>query len=221
MDTPGGLQNMAFCTESGLYSLVLSCQGARQEGSASHRFRRWVTHDVLPSIRQTGQYNNESAAVRLAETKQQELTLRAGLARDLIPLWAAQRESCDPDDLRQLNYYRSKEAGVLEAMQSMMCGGAPGRIEDAADEPPQTITEIMDAMGGRYRTYAGQARNRIYVGRRTAAHFRERYPGEEPLTTIKLMDTGHRTPVKCYSERDWPWIRDVVRDCFGDDLSTT
>lgn len=38
--------------ESGLYSLILSSKLA-----TAKRFKRWVTHDVLPSIRKTGSYS--------------------------------------------------------------------------------------------------------------------------------------------------------------------
>lgn len=50
-DTLGGEQEMAIINESGLYSLVLSSKlpGAR-------KFRRWVTYEVLPSIRKHGGY---------------------------------------------------------------------------------------------------------------------------------------------------------------------
>lgn len=49
--TPGGKQKMVVINESGLYSLVLSSKlpGAK-------RFRRWVTNEVLPSIRKHGAY---------------------------------------------------------------------------------------------------------------------------------------------------------------------
>ena len=48
-DTLGGAQEMTVINESGLYALVLSSKlpGARQ-------FKRWVTSEVLPSIRRTG-----------------------------------------------------------------------------------------------------------------------------------------------------------------------
>lgn len=47
----GGTQEMTIINESGLYSLVLSSKlpGAK-------RFRRWVTNEVLPSIRKDGGY---------------------------------------------------------------------------------------------------------------------------------------------------------------------
>jgi prophage antirepressor-like protein len=51
MDTPGGRQRMATVTESGLYTLIL-----RSNKPDARMFRRWVTHDVLPSIRRTGRY---------------------------------------------------------------------------------------------------------------------------------------------------------------------
>lgn len=43
-------------SESGLYTLVLRCRDAVKKGTLPHRFRKWVTHEVLPQIRKTGQY---------------------------------------------------------------------------------------------------------------------------------------------------------------------
>lgn len=55
-DTLGGQQNMAIINESGLYTLILRCRDAVKPGSVPHRFRKWVTSEVLPSIRKTGGY---------------------------------------------------------------------------------------------------------------------------------------------------------------------
>lgn len=52
MDTPGGAQNHSIISESGLYSLIL-----RSRKPEAKEFKRWVTHEVLPSIRKTGQYS--------------------------------------------------------------------------------------------------------------------------------------------------------------------
>ena len=51
MMTPGGKQKMVTINESGLYSLVLS-----SKLPTAKKFRRWVTGEVLPSIRKTGGY---------------------------------------------------------------------------------------------------------------------------------------------------------------------
>ena len=54
--------------ESGMYSLIL---GSKLEGAK--RFKRWVTSEILPSIRKTGAYATDSAA---AEYKTRELRIR-------------------------------------------------------------------------------------------------------------------------------------------------
>jgi len=59
-DTPSGFQDMLIVSESGMYTLVLRCRDAVKCGTVPYRFRRWVTREVLPSIRKTGRY--ESAA---------------------------------------------------------------------------------------------------------------------------------------------------------------
>ena len=48
-DTPSGKQEMLVVSEPGLYSLIGSSK--KQEAKA---FKRWVTHEVLPSICKTG-----------------------------------------------------------------------------------------------------------------------------------------------------------------------
>lgn len=49
--TPGGRQKMIIINESGLYSLILS-----SKLDSAKRFKRWVTSEVLPSIRKNGGY---------------------------------------------------------------------------------------------------------------------------------------------------------------------
>ncbi|MES1996392.1 MAG: Bro-N domain-containing protein [Pseudomonadota bacterium] len=50
-DTLGGAQELNAVSESGMYGLVMSSR--KPEG---RRFRKWVTAEVLPSIRKTGKY---------------------------------------------------------------------------------------------------------------------------------------------------------------------
>lgn len=50
--TLGGQQQVAVVNETGLYTLVL---GSRKP--EAKRFKRWITHEVLPSIRKTGKYD--------------------------------------------------------------------------------------------------------------------------------------------------------------------
>ena len=63
-----GNPNQVIINESGMYSLIM---GSKLEGAK--RFKRWVTSEVLPSIRKTGAFATDSAA---AEYKARELRIR-------------------------------------------------------------------------------------------------------------------------------------------------
>lgn len=55
VSTPGGRQRMSIISESGLYSLIL---GSRKPEARA--FKRWITHEVIPSIRKHGAYMTDS-----------------------------------------------------------------------------------------------------------------------------------------------------------------
>lgn len=61
--------------ESGLYSLVLSSKlpGAK-------KFRRWVTAEVLPSIRKTGQYKGKASRAKKEEVDDRNSRVREAYA---------------------------------------------------------------------------------------------------------------------------------------------
>lgn len=49
--TPGGLQEVATVSESGLYAVIL-----RSDKPQARPFRKWITAEVLPALRQSGTY---------------------------------------------------------------------------------------------------------------------------------------------------------------------
>lgn len=51
IETKGGRQTVNCVNESGLYALIF---GSKLE--SAKRFKRWVTSEVLPTIRKTGRY---------------------------------------------------------------------------------------------------------------------------------------------------------------------
>lgn len=51
IDTPSGTQNMTIINESGLYSLIFA-----SKLPTAKKFKRWVTSEVLPTIRRHGMY---------------------------------------------------------------------------------------------------------------------------------------------------------------------
>ena len=56
IETKGGVQTVNCVNESGMYALIF---GSKLE--SAKRFKRWITSEVLPAIRKTGQYQCPAA----------------------------------------------------------------------------------------------------------------------------------------------------------------
>lgn len=73
IDSMGRTQSASIVNEAGLYELIFLSR--KPEAKA---FKRWVTHEVLPQIRRTGQYGSAvpasfAEALELAAAKQREI----------------------------------------------------------------------------------------------------------------------------------------------------
>lgn len=62
--TLGGTQSMTIINESGLYSLILSSKMPNAK-----KFKRWVTSEVLPTIRKHGAYMTDEKAFDIVHNK--------------------------------------------------------------------------------------------------------------------------------------------------------
>lgn len=102
VSTPGGEQEIATVTEAGMYRAIVTRQTGRMTDesrrTAIRAFQRWVTHEVLPAIRQRGGYLTPEAAeealtdpdfiIRLAtdlKRARAEREAMAAYARELEP----------------------------------------------------------------------------------------------------------------------------------------
>ncbi|WP_279059476.1 phage antirepressor [Mobiluncus curtisii] len=65
LSTPGGKQTVTTISEAGLYAAILKSRVPNAQP-----FRRWVTHEVLPTIRKTGMYATPEAARRFLQDPQ-------------------------------------------------------------------------------------------------------------------------------------------------------
>jgi prophage antirepressor-like protein len=81
-DTPGGPQRKATINESGLYSLIL-----RSRKPEAKRFKRWVTHEVLPQIRKTGAYTAPEAPT--LATREADLSALTDAVSAIVPALTA------------------------------------------------------------------------------------------------------------------------------------
>lgn len=80
-DTPGGKQQVNIVNESGMYALIF-----QSRKPAAREFRKWVTSEVLPSIRRYGRY--------VAVGSPERLRFEAGLARKERAEWLRSVGSC-------------------------------------------------------------------------------------------------------------------------------
>ncbi len=90
-DTLGGQQELNIVSESGMYALIL-----RSRKPEARRFRKWITSEVLPTIRRTGAYRLHDYQTPLAPPEVDSAKLTAGVsvvreARRLFGPHAARR----------------------------------------------------------------------------------------------------------------------------------
>lgn len=83
----GGTQTMTIINESGLYSLIL-----KSKLPTAKKFKRWVTSEVLPSIRKNGMYateellDNPDLLIATAKRLKEEKELRIQLEKENMSL---------------------------------------------------------------------------------------------------------------------------------------
>ena len=83
--TGGQNYNMTIINESGLYSLTLS-----SKLPSAKKFKHWVTHEVIPTIRKTGSYSigvprTFAEALRLAADQQEQIEKQQKLISEQKP----------------------------------------------------------------------------------------------------------------------------------------
>lgn len=129
--TAGGRQRTTHINESGMYALIFGSTKAEAK-----RFKRWVTSEVLPSIRRTGSYTGQLAAPLRDQVDAGILLLRAA-AEDLKFAPSA-----------MLGGYQKLEhhvgvAGLLPAYAV----DAPATATAGTSEPTKSLAELLKEFG--------------------------------------------------------------------------
>ena len=115
--TTGGLQQTFYINESGFYSLVLS-----SKLETAKKFKRWVTSEVLPSIRKYGQYKifDSPWNKMIMISNEKELHYKVvQLIRKYYPdaiLVAAMGENQDIEEKRLDSYRKGFQRGTPDLM---------------------------------------------------------------------------------------------------------
>ena len=105
-----------FITESGLYAVIL-----RSDKPNAKKFRKWVTSEVLPSIRKTGSYGmpkTTGGQIQLLAQGYTELEQKVNDIKDDVSELKenAQLYSCDIDEIQQ--HVKRRVVNILGGKQS-------------------------------------------------------------------------------------------------------
>lgn len=108
-----------FINESGLYNVIL-----RSDKPQAKPFKRWVTHEVLPSIRQTGSYNTLQASVSDFDSlsRRIEVLEKEALLRRVDALEAAYKDA-DDFDSKSCRTVEQVPAHIIAALNCMIGSG--------------------------------------------------------------------------------------------------
>ena len=114
VDSLGRAQQANFVNEDGLYDVILDSRK-----SEAKRFRKWITSEVLPSIRKTGSYS----VTNTLKDKAEAVAVCVKCCQELLKLndtstLALLKEGMTPLGLPTPNYVQSK--GVLKSAKDLL-----------------------------------------------------------------------------------------------------
>ena len=146
--TLGGEQQMHVINESGLYAATF-----RSRKPSARAFRRWVTSEVLPSIRRTGGYQRAAAELPDTLTPEQYDTEKARLAALQARLAAVRISmSCE-------QYERLQDAHLQVGKKVWLVSELVGRLESLGI-PREAAEELTGHNRNAVRQCAHIARER-------------------------------------------------------------
>lgn len=155
-DSIGREQTPVLINESGLYSLILSSKLPNAK-----RFKHWVTSEVLPSIRKTGQYqmpnlSKEMQAIVLLDTRTVQMEQRMDKLEFDIPLYGS-----EADELS--NHVKRKGVQILGGKKSEAYKDSNIRSKVYRDIYDQVKREFgLYGEDGKPKSYKSLKRKYIY-----------------------------------------------------------
>ncbi len=143
MGTLGGPQEMTIINESGLYSMVLT---SRKPEAKS--FKKWITSEVIPSIRKTGGYNSGPASIDVRDPSN-----LAAISAQLIE-YTKELEQARDNLQHQVDEFKPK----VQALDRIATSDGSLCITDAAKAlqmRPKELFDYLSQNGWIYRRIGG------------------------------------------------------------------
>lgn len=158
VSTPGGMQEVTVISEPGVHSAIM-----RSRSDRARDFRRWVTHDVLPSILRTGSYTvpetPEQLMARAVIQAQELLAKRDTQIAELKPRAEAWDEIASAD-----GDYSVADASKMLARAGVETG--PQRLFKQLED----LRWIFRGSDGKWRAYAGRV-DSGHLAERAQSHY--------------------------------------------------
>ena len=158
IDTPSGIQEMTIINESGLYSLVLS-----SKLPTAKKFKRWVTNEVIPSIRKHGAYMTPET-----------------LERVLL----------SPDTLMQLAQNLKDEQEKRKVLEAQIESQKPAVLFTGAVETSKTSILIGELAKMLKQNGVNIGQNRLFEWLRQNGYLIKRNGTDYNMPTQRSMDMG-------------------------------
>ena len=176
-DAIGREQSTTIINESGLYSLILSSKMPKAK-----EFKRWVTNDVLPSIRKTGSYSiakkipqtfpealrayaNEVEQRELAEKQRDEAIRTKAWISDKKTATAMNTASQYSKENQRLKIEldKSKEYASIRAVEKMAKIKFDWRkLRNYCTAKELEMKKVSDPLYGKINTYPKEAWQKVY-----------------------------------------------------------
>ena len=67
--------------------MICCCPKSRHKGHPAYLFRRWIFHEVLPEIRQTGKYENQKMIAEIAQLNCDMIDLKIKVGITKLSAW--------------------------------------------------------------------------------------------------------------------------------------
>lgn len=174
-----GEQKLSTISEAGLVTVLM-----RARVEAAKPFRRWITHEVLPSIRKTGSYSLPGAAP--APSAEDRALTRA---RQLVEIHMLAQGAVSPDH--------------LEAKLRIILAQARG--EHPEIEASARPLYVQDYMRERGATADEVKRCAPVFGKRVKKAYAEEH-GKDPDVYLQETSSGQVREVCAYTESDRPLL---------------
>ena len=121
LPTSGGVQTMNFIPEGDLYRLIV-----HSKLPGADRFEAWIFDEVLPTIRQTGGYGNQTASLERLVKQLTQVTASLAQVTTLMVNASEGQALAVEEPLpwrRPMSIIGKLDAGIRQEVEEMICSG--------------------------------------------------------------------------------------------------